>query len=175
MNTLNDIHHTIFIYNLIAHLSLSITFQYLHGPKINIFDAIYSVGHFWISMAQLILFTSSFNPGISPFVTVFGVLGHSSLITYTIKQFFKSGPSFWNIWFLLGQIGMVYFYIHNQLENKTIKLPILNQYTNKAIFLITFYILFIYYIRKVITTYNITTIPLLLVTGVYFSFIYNYT
>ena len=174
--TLDIIHHYLFIYNFISHLSLAVAFQYLHKQKINLFDAIYSVGHVWISMAQFSLFTSSFKAGISPFVSVFGVLGHSSLITYGIRKLFTSGPSFWDSWFLLGQVGMIYFYLYNQAENDTMQIPIMmEQFTNKRVFLTTFYLLFIYYLRKVLTTHNITTIPLLLVTGVYFSFIYNYT
>lgn len=176
MNTIDIIHQYLFIYNLISHLSLAVAFQYLHRQKINLFNAIYSVGHFWISMAQMSLFTSSFQPGMSPFVSAFGVLGHSSLITYCLKQISTSGPSFWDAWFLLGQCGMIYFYLYNQAENDTMQIPItMEQFTNRRVFLITFYILFIYYLRKVLTTHNITTIPLLLVTSVYFSFIYNYT
>tara|TARA_B100000242_G_C43010240_1_gene469696 strand:- start:405 stop:983 length:579 start_codon:yes stop_codon:yes gene_type:complete len=181
----NEIPHYVFLYNFISHISLSIS-HYLKQTKFksngypSILDitseTLFSLGHLFISAAQFIFFQQYV--GSDENVTLFGGIGHLALIGYIITIFYeKNITPVMFYWFLIGQIGMVYFYLEHTDKNKEVfnlnKISI----KNKHLFVITFITLFSYYIKKFmsISSDDVTKIPSLLVAGVYLGLTYFFS
>ena len=72
---------------------------------------------------------------------------------------------------------MIYFYLNHIDENKEISLLFTNKELKHAhIFLITFIAMFIYYLKSFYSaSHRLVSVSLLLVAGVYLSFIYHFT
>ena len=175
MSTLYSISNYIFLYNALSHLTLSISKYITNGIQKQFF--LFSLGHLFIATAQLSFFSKNFAPGTGQVSMVSGAIGHLCLLFFILRKMMSSVFSIWNIVFLLGQIGMIYFYLNHIDEKKEISLLFTNhELEHVYVFLPTFVAMFFYYLKSFYSESNIwVSIPLLLVAGVYLSFIYHFT
>lgn len=175
MSTLHSMNNYIFLYNALSHLSLSISKSFTNGYQKQYL--LFSLGHLFIATAQLSFFGETFAPGTGQVSMVTGSIGHLCLLFFILRKMMSSVFSSWNIVFLLGQIGMIYFYLNHIDEKKEISLLFTNHELERVyVFLPTFIAMFVYYLKSFYSESNILiSIPLLLVAGVYLSFIYHFT
>ena len=156
-----------FTYNSISHLILSLLFLFSNF-SINNIDynnlqiVLFCFGHLLISFA--LYFLQSDDSLRHKLSSIFGIFGHLSLFLYTTLIIFLSNFSLLAFIFLIGQIGMIYFYTQIILPHKK------NNY-NKNINIATFTILTIWYGIATITNNKLYRIGFLLVCLVYANFI----
>ncbi len=175
MSTLHSMNNYIFLYNALSHLSLSISKSLTDPNKKQ--TLLFSLGHLFIATAQMSFFGETFTPGTGKVSMITGTIGHTCLLFFILRKMMTSVFSSWNIIFLLGQLGMIYFYLNHIDEKKEISILFTNKELKHAhIFLITFIAMFIYYLKSFYSaSHRLVSVSLLLVAGVYLSFIYHFT
>ena len=174
-----------FIYNAISHLILALIYAYsVRDNLLRIFtesigwDAEFGrmafiVGHFLISSAQFVLSNQDADDVLK--VTWLGMMGHCMLLIYVswIATYYKW--SFKLIVFMLGQFGMVYFYM-NHTEGQTIVYKKKDtEIKKKDIFRCIFAVLCFYYVIGAIQSSEHTRYGMGMVAGVYAGLLYNFS
>jgi len=151
-----------FLYTILAHFIVAITSFSVYGFK-HIF---FVIGHLFISLTQLLLFLSAMNINIETLsITYFGCIGHTFLIAFALYSMYKYGNVKWFLLFLIAQMGMIYFYLHHEIDH---------EYDHPR-FVMTFMMLLVYYVRASWISINNMKYSLIMIAGVYILFAYHYS
>jgi len=161
MSIVNKIPNYMFIYNTIAHLTFAIVNNtLLYGLNYHIFLI---VGHLFIALTQFLLYMSSIGFQLLS-ATLTGCIGHTFLFIYASYTIYKYGKHTSSILFLIGQIGMIYFYLHHNGDN----------IHEHPIFVTTFLTLIAFYLYEYVISTSYIKYPTLMVAFVYIIFAYHY-
>ena len=172
------IHPNLFLYNAFSHFLLASLFGYnnreymikmITNPSFileKIGKMAFVLGHTLISLAQFIL--SYGNISLSDIVKYLGMAAHSLLLIYVLSNL-RSGKKLYLSTFLfsIGQLGMIYFYLHHVEPDKIIFENNRYQLKNRNLFVFTFSILFLYYLYKVVREKKLYKYGFIAVTYVY--------
>ena len=157
----------LFNFNSLSHLSLFILTLIFFPNKFAI--PFFVIGHLNISFAQF--FIKYKQHKYKKLSAIIGVIGHINLFIYILLLIFKLNKnSYLNYLFLIGQIGMIIFYIKHSDD---LSKPIfkINKYhiQKKFPFILIFILLFIYYGLEAFNENKINRFGLILVALVYFD------
>ena len=172
------IHPNIFLFNAFSHFLLASLFGYankeymikmLTNPSFileKIGKIAFVLGHTLISLAQFAL--SYRNISLSDFVKYVGMTAHSLLLIYVLSNL-HSGKKLYLSTFLfaVGQLGMIYFYLHHIEPDKIIFEKNKYHLKNRHLFIFTFSILFLYYLYKLVRENKLYKYGFMAVTYVY--------
>lgn len=180
------IHPNLFLFNAFSHLFLAFLFGYANREYIakmiknpshlieKTGTLAFILGHTLISLAQ---FTLSYrDTSLSEFIKYVGMTAHSLLLIYVLANL-RSGKVFHfsTFMFVVGQIGMIYFYLHHRKPNKIIFENNKYQLKNRNLFIYTFAVLFLYYLYKVVRENKIYKYGFIAVTYVYLGLFMSFS
>ena len=180
------IHSNLFLFNACSHLLLAILFGYanreymakmIKNPSYILEKTgtiAFVLGHTLISIAQ---FTLSYrDTSLSEFIKYVGMVAHSLLLVYVLANL-RSGKVFYfsTFMFVVGQLGMIYFYLHHRKPNKIIFENNKYQLKNRNLFIYTFAILFLYYLYKVTMESKLYKYGFIAVTYVYLGLFMSFS
>jgi hypothetical protein len=175
----------VFLYNATAHTTLAILFAYVHRGNIlriikeyGAWDAEYGrvayvLGHLLIASTQYLL--SFQNPGEAVKVSILGSCSHSLLLIYVSWLMTHFAVTWATTAFVIGQLGMIYFYQYHTQEEKVMFDIRGHKIRNKDLFVAVFSILLGYYIYGTTKESQLHKYGLGAVAGVYLSLIIHYS
>lgn len=163
-----------FIFNTLSHLTLSFLFfrynfnfifQNLKLKNVCVF--LFAVGHFLIGFAQYFLRYGTLSK--TAISSKFGILGHLCLFIYSINSYLLNS-NIYNFTFLVGQMGMIYFYSQSLSTDKYLSFQNI-KLNKKYIYIATFIVLFLWYSIKSIFAKSLFRYGIYLVSIVYLNLI----
>ena len=152
----------LFNFNSLSHMFMSLSkFSIFNGSNPSLIT--YSLGHFFISIAQYFIKYSKLD--YKYLSSSFGIAGHTCLAGFAYILLNKGKLSALNRTFLYSQFGMMCFYLNNMLTEPPVSL------IKKVFFTIVFALLVFYYIYESFETPDFSKYATFLIGIVYIDLI----